>query len=1036
MFKKLISKIVFVLLLISSVVSAQEKTVSGVVTDESNGAPLPGVSVVLKGTSNGVSTDFDGNFTMSGIPENGVLIFTYIGFKPIEVNISGRSEVNVSMVEDAQQLDEVVVTALGIKKETKALGYSLTEVDGDEMSTVKQTNAINSLQGKIAGVNITQNATGAGGSSRVVIRGPSTLTGYNQPLYVVDGIPISNQNNGEAGLFGGTDGGDGISSINPDDVESISVLKGGAASALYGSRAAGGVILITTKSGKKQKGFGVEFSSSINFFDVNSSIQDFQTEYGQGRFGEAPSNLEEAQDIGLSSWGAKLDGSNVIQWDGVARPYSYVGDNKSKFYRTGTTIVNTVSLSSSNENMNYRLSASDFDTQDIMPNSSINRKSFSLNAGAVLADKLSTQVNAKYSIEKANNRPRLSDAPGNANFTVANLPPNWDVTDMDPGTNPDGTERVFSNNVFSQNPYFAAYNFRNEDTRNRIIASTSLKYDIKDWIYLMGRVGTDHYTIRKTQVEPYGTAYRPLGAINEDETRYTQVDADIILGLEGDISEDFAVSALFGANSNSIKEEFLRQRGENFIVQDLEDVGNTANQSNDRTYEERKIGSLYGSLELSYRNFIYVTFTGRNDWFSTLSFPGKTTPNDDFYPSVNASVILSDAFNMGGAVNFLKLRGGYSEVAGGAQDPYQLALTYEIFGQGHLGQPLGRVNGDQVPNAGLVAFSKSELEIGLDSRFFNNRLSLDLAYYSNETTNDIVPVTASVFSGYKTAVENIGVLQNKGVEFLLSGTPIRTENFSWKTTINGAFNESKVVATNDVNGDISLGEPRTRNVEIKQIVDQPFGVIYGVSYVRDDSGAIVYDISDEGVPLARIGEREILGEGIPPWTFGFTNTFNYKGFSLNFLIDGKFGGQIFSGTNTVSYGNGLHKDTLEGRENGLEVSGIDGTTGQAFTTTVAPEDLQTYYGRVNDIAEHFVDDSDFIKFRQLSLGYSLPSSILEDTFINSLNFSIVGQDLFYIKRSVDNIDPESAYNVGNSQGLEYYGVPPTRTYGFNVNIKF
>ena len=1042
--KKLLAFLVFAFVLFSNVILAQDIVVKGVVSDE-NGMPLPGASVSVKGTSNGTQTDFDGNYSIE-VNLGNVLVFSFVGQKTEERTVDASSNINVTLAQDAEALDEVVVTALGIRKETKALGYSLTEVSGDEMSTVKQTNAINSLQGKIAGVNITQNSTGAGGSSRVIIRGPSSLTGNNQPLYVVDGIPISNQNNGEAGLYGGNDGGDGISSINPDDVESISVLKGGAASALYGSRASNGVILITTKSGKKQKGFGVEVSSSINFVNINNNIQDFQTEYGQGNFGRKPSNKEAALDIGLSAWGAKLDGSSVVQWDGVSRPYSYVGDNFKRFYRTGTTLVNTVSLTKSTEGLNYRFSASDFDTKDIMPNSRINRKSFSLNADAVLAERLTTQVNAKYIIENANNRPRLSDAPGNANFTVANLPPNLDVRDMEPGTNLDGTERVYSNNIYSQNPYFAAYNFRNEDVRNRIIASASLKYDINDWIYVMGRAGTDHYTIRKTSVEPYGTAYRPLGAIIESEVRYTQVDADLMLGIEGDISESFGVSALFGANSNSIKEETLGQRGENFIVQGLEDVGNTQNQSRYRYYGteingvmvggERKIGALYGSLEFSYKDFAFITLTGRNDWFSTLSYPGKTTPNDDFYPSVNASLVLSDAFNMEGAVSFLKLRGGYSEVAGGAQEPYRLALNYEIFAQGHQGQSLGRINGSGVPNGNLVAFNKEEYEVGLDSRFFNNRLSLDLALYKNKTTNDIVPVTTSVFSGYSTAVENVGVLQNKGVEFLLSGTPVSSENFSWRTSINGSFNESIVVATNEKNGDITLGEPRTQNVEIKQIVGEPYGTIVGVSYVRDDNGAIVYDISDDGVPLAREGGREILGEGIPPWTFGFSNTLRYKDFSLSFLIDGKFGGQIFSGTNTVTYGNGMHKATLEGRANGLEVSGINGDTGSPFTATVAPEDLQTYYGRISRIAEQFVEDSDFIKLRQLSVSYNMPSSILKNVFIDGITMSIVGQNLFYIMRSVDNIDPESAYNVGNAQGLEYYGVPPTRTYGLNVNIKF
>jgi len=1032
--KKILSFLTLVSLLFFQGVIAQNSTVSGTVSDDS-GSPLPGVNVVEKGTSNGTSTDFDGNYSIN-VGTNATLVFSSLGYETREVAVNGQNTVNTSLGEDASELDEVVVTALGIRKETKALGYSLTEVDAEEIATIKTPNAINSLQGKIAGVNISQNATGAAGSSRVIIRGSSSLSGQNQPLYVVDGIPINNGNNGSASLWGGSDGGDGISSLNPDDIESISVLKGGAASALYGSRAAGGVIIVTTKSGKGQEGFGVEFSSSVTFDKVDTRIQDFQTEYGQGVLGARPTTQEGALDAGTSSWGERFDGANSVQFDGVSRPYSYTGNNIDKFYRTGTTFINTVALTSAAENLTYRLSASDLNNKDILPNAGLNRKSFSFNASSVLAEKLTSTINAKYIIEKVQNRPRLSDAPGNANFTVALLPGNFDVTTLQPATNPDGSERQYSNNTFSQNPYFAAFNFRNEDDRNRIIASTTLRYDFNDWLSLTGRMGIDNDVIKRTSVEPFGTAYKPLGSISEQERRTNQVDADLILAAEKNITDKFAISALAGMNSNHIKNEILNLGGSDFIVPGLEDIGNTARQSRSRSYNERKIGSVYGSLELSYDRWAYVTFTGRNDWFSTLSFPGKTTPNDDFYPSVNASLVLSDALEMPSFIDFLKLRGGYSEVAGGAQNAYELALTYEIFGNPLGGQPTGRINGGTVPNANLVAFSKIETEIGLDLRMFGNRLSLDLAYYNNESTKDIVDVATSATSGFGGAKANLGKVSNKGFEFLVSGTPIRTADFNWNVSLNGAYNEGLVVATDDVDSDVNLDEPRTRNVRITHIVGERYGTIVGVSYDRDENGNIRYDIDDQGVPRAVEGERKILGEGVPPLTLGFTNSFRYKNLNLNFLIDGKFGGQVFSGTNTTVYGNGLHKKTLEGRETGLTVSGIDAATDQPFTTTVAPENLQTYWGQLNDIAEEFVEDSDYIKFRQLSLGYTLPKKVLENVFLTDVNVSFIASNLFYISRSIDNIDPESAYNVGNSQGLEYFGVPSSRNYGMTISLKF
>lgn len=1032
--KKINYFLTFVALLFLQGVMAQTSTVTGLVSD-ANGAPLPGVNVVEKGTINGASTDFDGNYSIS-VSNNATLVFSSLGYANKEIAVDGQNTINLSLDEDASQLDEVVVTALGIRKSTKALGYSLTEVGGDEIATVKTPNAINSLQGKIAGVAISQNSTGASGSSRVVIRGASSLSGSNQPLYVVDGIPISNDNSGSASLWGGSDGGDGISSINPDDIESISVLKGGAASALYGSRASGGVIIITTKTGKGQEGFGVEISSQVTFDRVDTSLQDFQTEYGQGLRAAAPANAAGALEAGFNSWGPRFNDSSVPQWDGVSRPYTYKGNNIDKFYNTGSTFINTVALTDAKEGLSYRFSVSDLTNEDIIPNSGFNRKSISLNTTVVLGKKLTQQVNAKYIIQKINNAARLSDSPGNANVVAGLIPGNVNVNTLRPGADENGNERQFTDNTFVTNPYFAAFNFRREDRRNRIIASTSLRYEFTEWLSLTGRVGIDNDVIRRTGVEPFGTGFKPLGSISEQERRTNQIDADLILAANRDITDKFAISALVGANSNHRKFEVLNLGGSDFIVPGLEDIGNTVTQSRSRGYSERKIGSIYGSLELSYDRWAYVTFTGRNDWFSTLSFPGKTTPNDDFYPSVNASLVLSDAFEMPDFVSFLKLRGGYSEVAGGAENPYTLGLTYQIFGNPLQGQPTGNISNGSVPNANLVAFSKNETEIGLDLRMFGNRLSFDLAYYKNETTNDIVNVATSRFSGYGGASANLGKVSNEGFEFLVSGSPISTENFNWNVTLNGAYNDGLVVATDDVDSDVNLEEPRTRNVRITHRVGERYGTIVGVSYERDESGAIKYDIDAEGVPRAVEGERKILGEGVAPITMGFTNSFRYKNFNLNMLIDAKFGGQIFSGTNTLLYGNGLHKNTLEGRETGLTVSGIDNATDLPFTTTVAPEDLQTYWGEINDIAEEFVEDSDFIKFRQISLGYTLPKKALENVFLTNVNVSLIASNLFYISRSIDNIDPESAYNVGNSQGLEYFGLPSSRNYGMTVSLKF
>ncbi|WP_318344527.1 SusC/RagA family TonB-linked outer membrane protein [Flagellimonas baculiformis] len=1028
-------KFVFVFAVLLSVQGAMAQTITGTVSDES-GVPLPGVNIVEKGTSNGVSSDFDGNYSITVSDGNATLVFSSLGMRTAEIGVAGRTTVNLTMEEDAEQLGEVVVTALGIKKETKALGYSITEVGGEKLSEVKQVNAINALQGKIAGVNITGAATGPSGTSKVVIRGVSSVNGTAQPLYIVDGIPIDNQNLGSATRWGGADFGDGISSINPDDIESVSVLKGGAAGALYGSRASNGVIVITTKSGKGQQGLGVEVSSSAQFETINTDLYDFQTEYGQGLNGVAPTTAEEARDAGMQSWGPRLGSvSSAVQFDGVSRPYEYTGNNLTKYYRTASTFINTVAVSKAGEGYNVRFSATDLTNNDLVPNSGLNRKSFSLNAGAVLADKLTMDISGKYVVEGVQNRPRTSDSPGNGNFVVALSGPNIDVRDYRPGYNEDGTEFRVSSSTYHQNPYWTAYRFENESNKNRFIGSSTLRYQVTDWLYLMGRAGIDQYTARITQVEPFGTAYKPLGGMTEQNYNVKTVDADFIIGFEKDITEDFSNSTLVGANSNSFTNEFTQLIGNDFVIPSLVDIANVSNRNYEYRLDRVKKNGLYFSTEFSYRNYLYLTVTGRNDWFSTLSKSNKSAPNSYFYPSVNASFVLSDALSLPEWVSFSKLRAGYSEVGGGANDPYQLALTYAItdnYSATGPGVPLGSINNSTLPNEELKPFTKKEYEIGLDLRFLNNRLGVDFAYYNNKTIDDIVPINISNASGYSSAIINIGELTNKGIELLLTGSPIRSQNFGWDISYNMSYNKSEVVRTDEDGNPVFPGDAAYGvNSQAGFIEGYPAASIYGTTYIRDEQGRIQYDAN--GTPS--VGPNEVIGQGIAPWTMGLTNTFNYKNFNLSFLIDAKFGGDIFSGTSAFASYYGASKSTLVGRENGLTVTGVD-ANGADFTSTIAPENVGDYYRRIYEIAEAHIQDASFIKFRQISLGYNLPSSILEKTFISNVNISFIGRNLFFLMKHTENIDPESAYNNTFANGIERFGLPATRSYGLSLNVKF
>ena len=1017
--------------------SAYAQQISGTVTDE-NGVPLPGATVLVQGTSNGVSTDFDGNYSISA-SQGDTLVFSFVGYSSQSVVVGSSSTVNVSLEPD-NALEEVVVTALGVQRNTKALGYSVTNVEGDEISANPSTNAINALQGKVAGVNITGSAMGAKGSSRVVIRGSSSLTGNNQPLYVVDGITINNNNLGAAGMWGGTDFGDGISSINPDDVASVTVLKGGAAAALYGSRASNGVIIITTKNGLGSEGLGIEINSTTQFDMLNTSLWDTQTTYGAGSLGSAPSNSTSAMDNMWSAWGAKMSGQLVPQFDGVSRPYVY-SDNKDKFYRTGTTYSNTISFSTANENGNTRFSLTNLDNDDISPNSSLDRNQIGVNTSQKLGDNLRVDANMKYILEDQSGNPRLSDGPGNANWIINNYAPSMNV-DWAKGPNGDGrnddlTEYRATPSIYIQNPWFAQNYYINDAEKERFIGSINARLDLTDFLYIRGRVGTDRYDLHRTTSEPYGTGYKPQGGINHYKLAFQQLDADFFLGTDNlSLTDQVSLTAFVGIGSNIVKSESLSINGNDFIVPSLVSINNVKAKSAGYGFSEKQINSAYGSAEFGYNDWAYLTVTARNDWFSTLSLAGKNAPNNDLYTSATLSLVLSDAFDLGD-ISFLKLRAGYSQVAGGADSPYRLNLTYGIVGQGHLGASLGQINGGQIPNTEITPFEKNETEFGFDIRMLDNRLSLDATYYDNETVGDIVGVSASATSGFGSALANLGEINNSGVELLLKYKPVVTDDFAMEVSLNYTNNESKVVATNDTGGNISLDEPRDRNLRVTHIVGEKYGALFGTSFQRDSQGRIVHETS-RGYPVPVIvNNRKILGFGVPPQQIGIGASFRYKDFNAGFLIEGKSGGQIYSGTNNRLIGYGLHKMTVPagGREAGMVPDGVL-EDGSVITTSLDYAQQQAYWGRYNDAAEAGIRDSDYMRLRQLSIGYNIPSNVLEGTFIQSASVSLIGKNLFFLSNDVENVDPESAYNSNNSQGLEFSGMPVPRTIGFNVNLKF
>jgi TonB-linked SusC/RagA family outer membrane protein len=983
------------------------------------------------------------------------------------------------MEADATQLEEVVVTSLGISRSTKALGYSITEVDGDEFTQAREKNLANQLQGRIAGVNVSSVSGGPASSTRVIIRGNKSLQGNNQPLYVVDGIPMDNTQFGQAGMWGGDDEGDGMSSINPDDIESIEVLKGANAAALYGARAANGVINITTKKGTARKGIGVEFMSNY-VFDVVYDQRDFQQTHGQGgyvssnpadpdapRIAVAPRTQQEAYGWGTSSWGPNYNSqSSAIQFDGVTRPYENTGDNFERFYQTGNTWTNTIALTGGSAKQNFRFSFSDLRNNDIIPAGSFKRQNFSMSTNSKFGEKLTLTAKLLYSHENTQNRTRLSDSPSNAPLAMMYIPGNINVEDYkgDPdklgAIPPDapqssldiwqkvpGEEYQQADNNWHQNPWWVAYQTTNEHIRDRIIGSGQLRFDITDYLYLQGRIGLDWMTRRKTDLMPQGTGHNRGGNMSESERRIMEVNMDYMLGFD-DTFGPISINAFVGGNYMNRKDENLNLTGQNFSVAFEPFINNTVSRNWGFGYSEQGINSLYGMAEIGYKGFIYLTGTFRNDWFSVLN----PEFNSILYPSVGASFVFTDAMNtLPSWLSFGKVRASWAQVGNVTIGPYDTNLTYSLKGYDHVGYTIASFssaggNNGLIPNPELQPLLSTEMEFGFDVRFFQNRLGLDFTYYDQKTTDDILNASISMTSGFGRTSVNLGEMTNKGVEMLLTGTPVRGE-LTWDISLNMAKNTNKVVSLIEGTDELLVEEPRSRFIFIKHIVGQPFGSITGtVQQMSPDGQPVFY--SDGR--MRATDEFVIVGNGNPDWTGGLNNSFTWKGINLSFLIDFKIGGEIYSGTNARLTSAGLTKRTLIGREGEepLTISGVTQTGETAegdpiyapINMTLTPSQAQSYWGSSDNdsegIATEYVVDAGFGKLRQLVLGYSFPSSMLSKTPFSNLTLSFVGRNLLVLWKDIDNTDPESAYSTSNGQGLEYFSMPAVRSYGFDLRVGF
>ena len=1018
-------------------VSALAQTITGRVTNASDGSTLPGVTILEKGSTKGTVTDADGKYSLNLSGPQATIVFSYIGFSGQEVSVGGRSVVDVALKEDATQLGEVVVTALGIAKDKKALAYSVTEVKGSDFTQARETNVANALTGKIAGVNASGLATGAGGSSRVVIRGNGSLNGSNQPLYVINGMPIDNTTPGGSPTTGGSglnvDRGDGIGGINPDDIESISVLKGGTAAALYGSRAANGVILITTKKGRAQKGIGVDYNTTL-MFDSPSVFPNWQYEYGQGDGGQKPTTQAQAINWGRRSWGPKMDGQPYVAFDGLQHPYSPQPNNIQNFYRTGSTYTNTVALNGGSENINFRFSLANVSNKSIIPTSSFNRKIANLNVNANLSKKLSIETVAQYNIEEATNRPSAGDAPGNPNWAVYMVANTVDIRQLAPGYDATGRETQWNETPYAPNSYFVINRYKNTDTKNRFIGQANIKYNILDNFFVRGSVSRDFYNFRSVGVIPTGTVYtaNSAGEYHEINSSVSETNSLLTLNYNTTFLKNFGLTALVGGNKRlySVNDTYID--GTQFIIPFFYSYTNLTSLTTRPVNQRTAINSVFGSADLDYKGIAFLTLTGRQDWFSTLS----PKNNSIFYPSVGGSFVLSQAAQLPTWVSYAKLRGSWAQVGGATPDPYILNQTYSMVQGGHDGRPLQQVtqsNGvNLVTNSDLRPLTSTTYEVGIDAKFLNNRLGLDLTYYNRKTTDDIVRTAVSRATGYNDVLLNIGQVNNQGIELLLSGTPVKTKNFNWNVSYNFAYNKNEVVKLADGLNTIEVAGSVGGWAFIHNTVGRPYGVIKGYTQVKDANGNTVFNTATGYPQRSALTE---LGQGVPPITMGITNTFSYKNFSLDVLVDGKFGNKIFSTMDVYATRFGLHQSTLAGRENGLAVSGVT-PEGNPYAATIPVSALRLYYDNLKNYTDLFVYDGSFVKLRQVVLNYNIPVKALRFAKLQGASISFVARNPFILYKKTDNFDPESSYTNSNAQGFEAFALPRTRSLGFNLMVKF
>ena len=1043
--------LLLVVLLVPMTLSAQDmRTVTGTITQQETTQAFPGVEVTVKGTRILAVTDAEGFFTLRVPAGSETLVFSYLGYRSQEMPVAAR--VDVQMSQEAIGIEGLTVTALGVRREKRSLGYSIQDVTGAEISEVPEINIVNSLKGKIAGVQITD-AGPTGGSARIVIRGASSISGNNQPLFIIDGVPIDNTSHTDGAFirndgYGGIDYGNTASDIDPANIEAISVLKGPNAAALYGSRAAAGAVVITTKSGRGAPGGGLGVTASMSLTTEQPlRLPNYQNDYGQGLFGEF--QFVDGAGAGLwdfvdESWGPKLDGRLIDQFTGPQQPWVPAVNNVRNFFRTGTTMNANVAISRAGERSNVRLSITDMEVRGMSPGNTMQRIGVALKGGATLTDRLSAEASLNYIDQEGVNRPgtgydednpmqsfiwfgRQVDMERLRNYECQGGEPTACIAD--------GGQYNWNYN-YHNNPFWEALVNTNGDERDRLMGHLNLNYQLNDWITASARAGRDWYRDhRKRVIAPHSLDDNGLGSFEEETLYRSETNVDVLVNATRQLTSDLTLDVTAGANNRTNNYEAGGVTVAKLTVPGIYTIDNAgATPSPWDLIRKKEVRSAYGSASLNYAGYWNVDLTGRNDWSSTL----PEGNNSYFYPSVSTAFVFTDAFQLqSNLLSSGKVRGSWTRVGNDA-NPYQLASVFNAQ-DGWGGVPMFAVP-NELPNTTLKPEETTAWEVGADLGFFNERLGFVLTYYKRNTANQILGVEVSRASGYRRQILNAGEVENKGLELLLRATPVQLDNgFSWDMTVNWSRNDSKVT---ELFGDLQtlvLGEYWGMNIEAR--LDEPYGAFYGNGYLRqdpDDPNSPLM-LTSSGMPQ-RDPVRRVLGNYNPDWIAGIQNRFSWGAVDVSVLVDGQSGGDVFSVTNWFGEYAGVLESSLQGRETdfcepGIVVEGIlpDGSTNGDGTNevSVCPQD---YFGRNYGINAASIDDASYIKLREVRVGYELPSAWVDRVGFTGGNLSLIGRNLFLWSR-VENIDPETAFDSSNVQGIEFGQFPTARSIGFALSLR-